>query len=137
MKLPIRLFFKTVRFVVGPILLVMHWITTPRGIVRNPAAQHSVDAAARQLVLYKFRTCPFCLKVQRECKRLSLNIETRDAQHNVAARQEILQATGKVQVPCLKILNPDNSVRWMSESNAIIAYLQGQFANQAELNSQG
>jgi len=129
MKPLIRLFFKTIHLLVGPILLFTNWITTPRGIVRSPAAQQTVDAATRQLVLYKFRTCPFCIKVHRACKRLSLNIETRDAQHNADAREELLQATGKVQVPCLKITSADGSIAWLLESNAIIDYLQGRFAS--------
>lgn len=128
MKLLIRLFFKTIRLIVGPILLLINWLTTPRGIVRSPETQQAVDTATRQLVLYKFKTCPFCIKAQRACKRLSLNIETRDAQHNADTREELLQATGKIQVPCLRITAADGSIAWMLESNAIIDYLQGRFA---------
>ena len=45
------------------------------------------------------------------------------------ARQELLQATGKTQVPCLKIVGADGSVRWMQDSGAIIQYLQERFAS--------
>ena len=128
MKPLIRLFFKTVRLILGPILLFTNWITTPRGVVRSPEAQQAVDADTRQLVLYKFKTCPFCIKVQRACKRLSLNIETHDAQHDAEIRQELLSATGKVQVPCLKITAADGSITWLQESATIINYLQEQFA---------
>lgn len=128
MKPLIRLFFKIVRLVVGPILLFAEWLTTPRGIIRNTESQQAVDTATRGFVLYQFKTCPFCMKVRRACKRLSLKIETRDAQHNPAVREELLLATGKVQVPCLKITNADGSVTWLLESGAIIDYLQSRFA---------
>jgi glutaredoxin len=127
MKWFIRLFFKTVRLVVGPILLLMEWLTSPKGVVRSPEAQRAVDAATRQLTLYQFRTCPFCIKVRKACKRLSLTIAQRDAQHDAAARAELLAATGKAQVPCLKIVAADGSATWMLESEAIIQYLQARF----------
>lgn len=123
-----RLFFKTARLIVGPILLFIDWLATPRGIVRSAAAQQAVDMAARELVLYQFKTCPFCMKVRRACKRLSLRIKTRDAQHNAEIRKELMQATGKVQVPCLRITAADGGVTWLLESGAIIRRLQVQFA---------
>lgn len=130
MKLFIRYFFKTVRLLLGPVVLFVDWITSPRGIKRDPAAQREIDAATSRMVLYRFKTCPFCIKVHRACKRLSLRIESRDAQHDIAARNELLQATGKVQVPCLKITAADGSVSWLQESNAIIKYLQGRFGSE-------
>jgi glutaredoxin len=128
MKQIVRLFFKILRRILGPILLAIDWITTPRGVVRSPQAQQAVDAATRTLTLYQFKTCPFCMKVRRASKRLSLRIDTRDAQHDAAARAELQQATGKVQVPCLRIVAADGSVRWVPESDAIVNYLQGRFA---------
>jgi glutaredoxin len=128
MKQVVRLFFKTIRLVVGPILLFVDWLSTPKGLIRGAAAQQAVNEATRQLTLYQFKTCPFCMKVRRAGKRLSLNIEKRDAQHDADARQELLQATGKTQVPCLKIVGADGSVRWMQDSGAIIQYLHERFA---------
>jgi glutaredoxin len=129
MKPLVRLFFKTIHSIVAPIMLFGDWLTTPKGMLRGAAEQQAVNAATRQLTLYQFKTCPFCMKVRRASKRLSLNIEKRDAQHNAAARQELLQATGKTQVPCLKIVGADGSVRWMQDSGAIIQYLQERFAS--------
>ena len=126
----IRLFFKIVRLIVGPVLLLAEWITTPRGVVRNAADQQAIDQAADMLTLYQFKTCPFCIKVRRACKRLSLPIATRDAQHDAVARQELLTATGKVQVPCLKIVAADGTAVWMPESGEIIRYLHARFAAQ-------
>lgn len=130
MRSLIRLFFKLVRLIVGPLLLLGNWITTPRGIVRNAADQLAIDQATGSMTLYQFKTCPFCIKVRRASKRLSLRIATRDAQHDAVARQELLTATGKVQVPCLKIVAADGSAVWMPESGEIIRYLHERFAGQ-------
>ena len=80
------------------------------------------------LKLYQFKTCPFCIKVKRNNKRLSLKIETRDAQHNSTHREELLQGGGQVKVPCLKITDDKGNQSWMYESNEIMQYLQGRFA---------
>ncbi len=128
MKQLVRLSFKTIHILVGPIILFVDWLTTPKGLDRGAAAQQAVNDATRQLTLYQFKTCPFCMKVRRASKRLSLNIEKRDAQHNADARQELLQATGKTQVPCLKIVGADGGVTWMQDSGAIIQYLHERFA---------
>jgi len=61
-------------------------------------------------------------------KRLSLNIETRDAQHNQEYRDELLQGGGEIKTPCLKIINEHGKVIWMYESADIISYLQERFA---------
>lgn len=128
MKQLVRLFFKTIRIILGPIILFVDWITTPKGMIRGATAQQAVNDATQRLTLYQFKTCPFCMKVRRASKRLSLNIEKRDAQHNADARRELQQATGKTQVPCLKIVGADGSVRWMQDSGSIIQYLQERFA---------
>jgi glutaredoxin len=128
MKFLIRYFFKTVRLVLTPIVLLAHWIATPKGVERSSEAQQQVDAQTQQLVLYHFRTCPFCLKVRREMSRLSLNIELRDAQHEGKDREELIAGGGEAKVPCLRISKEDGSVQWMYESNDIIEYLHGRFA---------
>lgn len=123
MKILIRYFFKTVRIILGPFLLAWERLTTPRGIVRSPDVQARLDAAARNLTLYQYRTCPFCMKVRRELARLSLRIEKRDAQHDPAARRELERQGGQIKVPCLRIAEADGRHTWLYESAAIIRYL--------------
>ena len=72
MKQLVRLFFKTIRIVVGPVILFVDWLTTPKGMIRGAAEQQAVNEATRQLTLYQFKTCPFCMKVRRASKRRSL-----------------------------------------------------------------
>ncbi|MBE0511327.1 MAG: glutathione S-transferase N-terminal domain-containing protein [Gammaproteobacteria bacterium] len=128
MRWLIRAFFRTLRLVLSPFMIVGEKLTTPKGMVRSPEAQQAVDTACKELVLYQFRTCPFCIKVRREIKRLSLNIELRDAQHDQQSRSELQQGGGEILVPCLRITEADGELHWMYESDHIIAYLRERFA---------
>lgn len=109
-------------------MLLADKITTPKGVKRPPEQQQKIDNEARNLVLYQFKTCPFCIKVRRHNKRLSLNIETRDAQHNPTHREELLLGGGQIKVPCLKIVDDKGNDNWMYESEDIMKYLDDRFA---------
>ena len=128
MKWLIRLFFRTIRRIVGPIMLLIDKLTTPKGVKRAENDQQQVDAITKNMALYQFKTCPFCMKVRREIKRQSLNIELRDAQHNQEHRSQLLNGGGQVKVPCLQIANDDGKVTWLYESNEIIDYLKKKVA---------
>ena len=80
------------------------------------------------MVLYQFKTCPFCIKVRRAKKRLSLSIETRDAQKNPQHREQLLEGGGKIKVPCLKTNDEHGNVVWMYGSSQIVQYLQDGFS---------
>ncbi|HEY0663649.1 MAG TPA: glutathione S-transferase N-terminal domain-containing protein, partial [Thiobacillaceae bacterium] len=127
----IRLFFRSLRAVIGPFLLRGNWLTRPRGIARSAADQQAVDARTRSLALYHFPTCPFCLKVRRAMRRLSLDIELRDARNDDAHRAALTTGGGKPQVPCLLITDADGQQRWLYESDAINAYLDHEFGGAA------
>jgi glutaredoxin len=127
MKWLIRYFFKGVRALLGPVMLLGDWISTPRGLQRTPQQQRQVDEQTRQLALYQFRSCPFCIKVRRAAKRLSLNIEQRDALKNPQHRQALQEGGGQIKVPCLRIAETGGQDRWLYESDDIIAYLQQRF----------
>ena len=127
MKLLIRLFFKILRAVLGPFLLLGDRLTRPKGIVRPDTEQHAVDARTRDLALYHFPTCPFCLKTRRVMRRLSLDIELRDAKNDKAHRAALVDGGGKPQVPCLLIADAQGRQTWLYESDAINAYLNREF----------
>jgi glutaredoxin len=131
MKPVIRVFFKTVRLVLGPVMLLKERLTQPKGIQRDAAAQAAVDLQCQSLALYQFNTCPFCIKVRQEMRRLSLPIEKRDAQHHVANRDELQQGSGATKVPCLKITEASGEMRWLQDSNAIVAHLRERFDTSA------
>ncbi|MCF6287863.1 MAG: glutathione S-transferase N-terminal domain-containing protein [Proteobacteria bacterium] len=113
---------------IGAIILFFNWVFTPRGVKRDDAAQAQIDGQTIKLKLYQFNACPFCVKVRRAMKRLSLNIETRDAKNNQEFRQELESSGGKIKVPCLRIADDDGNYTWMYESSEIISYLQQKFA---------
>lgn len=128
MKSVVRLFFKTLRSVLGPIMLLWEWLTRPQGIVRAPAAQEEVERQCRNLVIYQFKTCPFCIKVRQEMRRLALPISCLDAQGEGRHRDDLLRGGGRAMVPCLRITDQAGESQWLYESSAIIAYLRERFA---------
>jgi glutaredoxin len=128
MKTVIRAFFRTLRIVLGPVMLLKERLTQPKGVQRDPAAQTTVNLQCQSLALYQFSTCPFCIKVRQEMRRLSLPIEKRDAQHDHAHRTALLQGSGATKVPCLQITDANGQTQWLQDSAAIVAYLRARFA---------
>lgn len=124
----VRIFFKTLRLILTPFMLLWAKWATPGGVVRLADAQQQVDRECAQLALYHFKTCPFCIKVRHEMARLSLPIALRDAQHNPEHRTDLLEGGGKIQAPCLQITDEQGNVQWMYESGNIIKYLQQRFS---------
>ena len=124
----IKMFFKALRLVLNPFMLLWAKLSMPKGIVRAGEAQQKIDGECANLALYHFKTCPFCIKVRKEMARLSLPIELRDAQHDPAIRADLLQGGGKIQTPCLRIADAQGNVQWMYESDDVIRYLQQRFA---------
>lgn len=127
MRIVIRYFFRLVRLILTPFMLLGEKLSTPKGIERTAEQQAAVDQACQKLALYQFKTCPFCIKVRKHMAALSLPIETRDAQHNSQYRQELEQGGGRIKVPCLKINKDDGSVEWLYESSDINDYLTRRF----------
>ena len=128
MKTVVRAFFRTLRIVLGPVMLLKERLTRPSGVKRAPEAQASVDLQCQSLALYQFSTCPFCIKVRQEMRRLSLPIEKRDAQHNTANREQLLQGSGATKVPCLQITETNGQTHWLQDSGAIVTYLRERFS---------
>ena len=128
MKIIIRTFFKILRIILGPVMLLKEKLTRPQGIVRPAAAQQSTDLQCQALTLYHYKTCPFCMKVRQEMARLSLNIQRIDAQPPGADRDELTREGGQTKVPCLKITDAAGKSQWLYDSDKIVSYLRGRFA---------
>ena len=122
----LRILLKGVREGLGRLLILVDFLSRPRPVERQPAAQQAVDAASRGLALYQFHACPFCLKVRRQMRRLALPIELRDAQNDPQRRAELAEGGGRIKVPCLRIEEAEG-VRWLYESTDIIDYLNRRF----------
>ncbi len=78
----------------------------------------------RHLALYQFASCPFCVRVRDALCRLGLDIEIRDTARDRRYQNELVTATGKTMVPCLRIEASAGDVQWMHESADIIRYLE-------------
>ena len=128
MKSVIRAFFKTLRIVLGPFMLLSEFLARPKGLVRSAEQQAAVDQECHSLALYQYKTCPFCIKVRQEMRRLTLNIDQLDAQQPGQNRDELIKQGGQAKVPCLRITDSAGKTRWLYESSEIIKYLQGRFA---------
>ncbi|WP_445157253.1 glutaredoxin family protein [Halomonas sp. E14] len=125
----IRYFFRGVRVLLSPVMLIAEKLSTPQSVERTAEAQAQVDEQCRQLALYQFRACPFCIKVRKEMARLGLKIEIRDAQLDPDHRRALEQGGGKVKVPCLRIAHADGRDEWLYESDAINAWLHRRFGH--------
>ncbi|NRA20805.1 MAG: glutathione S-transferase N-terminal domain-containing protein [Oceanospirillaceae bacterium] len=119
---------KAIRWLLGRIILSIDFLTTPKGLTRAIDEQKDVDSATEKLALYQFSACPFCVKVRRSMKRLSLDIELRDAKIAGQHRNELAEQGGKIKTPCLRIEQVDGKITWMYESTDIIQYLEQQFS---------
>ena len=117
-----------IRRILGLLILSINWLTTPRGVKRGADAQAAIDEQTGKLALYQYKACPFCVKVRRQMKRQSLNIETWDVKRQENARAQLLAGGGLLKVPCLRIEDDQGQSQWMYESSDIINYLEGRFA---------
>lgn len=74
--------------------------------------------AKRELALYYYDSCPYCEKVLRFMHEHNLRIPLKNTLKVPAHRQELIEAGGKSQVPCLFINgNPmyesDDIIKWL------------------------
>jgi len=83
---------------------------------------------APNLALYHFDSCPYCERVRGALRRLDLDVELRDVQIEPRWRQDLIAATGKPMVPCLRIEQAGGAARWLHESLDIIRYLEAEIA---------
>jgi len=79
------------------------------------------------LSLYHTPFCPYCERVRVTARRLGLDLPLRDIHESFAHLEELVEATGRQSVPCLRIEGEDGSVEWMHESEDIAAYLEARF----------
>ena len=121
-----RSFLRLLRESSGRILILIDWLFKPSVLIRSEEEQVKVDHQTKNLKLYQFYACPFCVKTRRAIKRLNLKVETRDAQATGKFRKELEENGGKIAVPCLKIKGSEEAV-WVYESNDIIRYLNEHF----------
>jgi glutaredoxin len=109
----------------------LHPARSGRKIQRSAQHQQAADQAARQLVLYHFRTCPYCLRTRRAIDRLNIDVALRDIHLDASAYDELLAGGGRQTVPCLHIKDGTRKT-WLYESGDIIRYLEKRFTPPAD-----
>jgi glutaredoxin len=117
---------KAIREGLGHLFVFGDYLTRPKTIERSDADQAVVDKAVKQMSLYQFYACPFCIKTRRAIRRLNLPMEYRNAQAAGQFRNDLENLGGKIKVPCLRF-EEDGKDRWLYESDNIIAYLKRRF----------
>jgi len=79
--------------------------------------------STKGLSLYHFESCPFCARVRDAIARMGLDVELRDIERDADFYEQLVEATGRRTVPCLRIESPAGETTWMHESADIIGYL--------------
>ncbi len=92
---------------------------------RVPAGAPPTNVA-HALTLYQYAACPYCQRVLRALPRLGVDVELKDTRNEPSARRELLDLTGRTQVPCLVI-----DGKPMFESADILAWLEAYAAHHA------
>ncbi|MDQ6961574.1 MAG: glutathione S-transferase N-terminal domain-containing protein [Mariprofundaceae bacterium] len=122
-----KILLKGFREGVGGLMAFVSFLTSPRKIIRTPEDQKQAIATAKNMSIYQFFACPFCIKTRRAVHRLNIDMEYRDAQVRGGEHRNTLEKEGgQIKVPCLRIDEGDKTT-WMYESNDIIAYLNETF----------
>ncbi|HPG25196.1 MAG: glutathione S-transferase N-terminal domain-containing protein [Spirochaetaceae bacterium] len=81
----------------------------------------------RGLALYGYPQCPYCRRVLGAIEALDLDVPLRNTMQESERRRELVEATGRGQVPVLRIESADGDVEWMPESEDIVRYLEERF----------
>ncbi len=76
--------------------------------------------------LYHFTSCVYCLKARFQLNRMGIELPLRNIRENPQYRHELIEGGGKRQVPCLRIEDENNEVRWLYESRDIVDYFKQQ-----------
>ncbi|GAA6134794.1 glutaredoxin [Oceaniserpentilla sp. 4NH20-0058] len=119
-----KYFWMAIRFILAQFILLADLLYRPKKVKRSQEKQTVLNEQCKQLALYQYKACPFCVKTRWSMRRNNMSIELRDAKRNPEFAHELESQGGKLKVPCLKITQLDGSSQWMYESKDIIAYLQ-------------
>jgi len=112
-----------IRWFLGKIILFFDAAFAPKTRQLDPTTKRKIAESTANLSVYQYLACPFCVKVRRFLKAEGIEIPFKDAKTE-PSRNELLKGGGKLQVPCLHIVNSDGSQKWLYESTEIISYFK-------------
>jgi glutaredoxin 3 len=78
------------------------------------------------LELYELPGCPYCAKVKNKLDELGLEYVSHEVPRSHGERTEVEAVSGQTGVPVL--VDTDNGVEGMPESDDIVAYLERTYA---------
>ena len=81
------------------------------------------------LILYELQGCPYCQKVKNKLAELELEYESRMVPRSHSERTEVEEVSGQTGVPVL--IDEDNGIDGMPESDDIVAYLEKTYGSGA------
>jgi glutathione S-transferase len=79
------------------------------------------------LELYTLPGCPYCAKVETKLDELGLDYVEHEVPRSHGQRTEVEEVSGQTGVPVL--VDTDNDVEGMAESNDILEYLETQYGS--------
>jgi glutathione S-transferase len=79
------------------------------------------------LELYELEGCPYCAKVKTKLDELGLEYESHMVPRAHSERTEVEEVSGQTGVPVL--VDRDNGVEGMPESDDIVAYLEREYGS--------
>jgi glutaredoxin 3 len=79
------------------------------------------------LELYELEGCPYCAKVKTKLDELDLDYESHMVPRSHSERTEVEEVSGQTGVPVL--VDPDNGVEGMPESDDIVEYLEAEYGS--------
>jgi glutathione S-transferase len=79
------------------------------------------------LELYELEGCPYCAKVKQKLADLDLEYESHMVPRSHDERTEVEEVSGQTGVPVL--VDPDNGVDGMPESDDIVEYLDEEYGS--------
>ncbi len=77
--------------------------------------------------LYELSGCPYCAKVKDKLEELGLEYDSIKVPSNHDKRKEVKEVSGQTAVPVL--VDEENGVKGMSESDQIVKYLENTYGN--------
>ncbi|WP_226023588.1 glutathione S-transferase N-terminal domain-containing protein [Halomicrobium salinisoli] len=81
------------------------------------------------LELYELEGCPYCAKVKTKLDELDLDYESHMVPSSHSERDEVEEVSGQTGVPVL--VDEDNGVEGMPESDDIVEYLEENYSDGA------
>ncbi|SFR85383.1 Glutathione S-transferase, N-terminal domain [Halomicrobium zhouii] len=79
------------------------------------------------LELYELDGCPYCAKVVNKLEELGLEYDSHMVPRSHSERTEVEAVSGQTGVPVL--VDPENDVEGMAESDDIVAYLEEEYGS--------